>query len=60
VGFASGFAGPAVVGLMLERLGGTESADAWSAAFLVMALGSTVTAAAAWVARSDERSPARR
>lgn len=60
VGFASGFAGPAVVGLMLERLGGTESPDAWAAAFLVMGLGSTVTAAAAWIARSDERSPARR
>ena len=60
VGFASGFAGPAVVGLMLERLGGTDSPDAWTAAFLVMALGSTVTAAAAWIARSDERSPARR
>lgn len=60
VGFASGFAGPAVVGLVLERLGGTESPDAWAGAFLVMGLGSSVTAAAAWLARSDRRSSAGR
>lgn len=60
VGFASGFAGPAVVGLVLERLGGTESPDAWAGAFLVMALGSAVTAAAIWFARSDQRSSAER
>jgi MFS family permease len=60
VGFASGFAGPAVVGLVLERLGGTESPDAWAGAFLVMGLGSAVTAAAIWFARSDRRSSAGR
>lgn len=60
VGFASGFAGPAVVGLVLERLGGSESPDAWAGAFLVMGLGSTVTAAAIWFARSDQRSSVKR
>lgn len=55
VGFASGFAGPAVVGLVLERLGGTESPDAWAVAFLVMGVGSAVTAAAVWFGRSDQR-----
>jgi MFS family permease len=60
VGFASGFAGPAVVGLVLERLGGIESPDAWAGAFLVMGLGSAVTAAAIWFARSDRGSSAGR
>ena len=43
-GSVSGFIGPVVVGLALEHFGGLTSKAGWTAAFLVMALGSTVTA----------------
>jgi MFS family permease len=52
-GFTTGFLGPAVIGLMLDLFGGSESAAGWTAAFLVMALGSAVTALAMWSARGQ-------
>jgi MFS family permease len=45
-GFAAGFLGPAVVGNAVEAFGGIHSATGWFAGFLVMALGSSVCAAA--------------
>lgn len=45
-GFATGFLGPVAVGNALEAFGGVRSVTAWSAGFLVMALGSSVTAVA--------------
>ena len=50
-GFSSGFLAPAVMGLMLDLFGGTGSASGWAAAFLVMAIGSSVTAVAMWSVR---------
>ena len=50
-GFTSGFLGPAAIGLMLDLFGGSGSAAGWTAGFLVMAIGSTVTALAMWSAR---------
>jgi MFS family permease len=46
VGFASGFAGPVVVGTVLDWFGGARSVTGWEAAFAVMAVGSAVTALA--------------
>jgi MFS family permease len=46
VGFASGFAGPVVVGSMIDWFGGSRSVAGWEAAFAVMAVGSAVAAAA--------------
>ncbi len=43
-GSVSGFIGPVMVGLALEHFGGLTTKAGWTAAFLVMALGSTVTA----------------
>jgi MFS family permease len=48
VGFASGFAGPVVVGSTLDWFGGARSIAGWEAAFAVMAIGSAV---AAWAVR---------
>jgi MFS family permease len=45
-GFTSGFLGPLAVGFTLHLAGGTSSPGGWSAAFVVMALGSVVSAAA--------------
>jgi MFS family permease len=45
-GFASGFVGPVAVGLAIDAGGGAASAAGWSAGFLLMAAGSTVTALA--------------
>jgi MFS family permease len=50
-GFSTGFAGPVVVGLSLDHFGGGESAAGWAAAFLIMALGSTVAGCAVWASR---------
>jgi MFS-type transporter involved in bile tolerance (Atg22 family) len=46
LGFTSGFLGPLAVGITLQVTGGTSSAAAWLAAFLVVGLGSVVSAAA--------------
>ncbi|MEO8340058.1 MAG: MFS transporter [Nitrospirota bacterium] len=51
-GFTTGFLGPAAIGLALDLFGGSESASGWTAAFLIMALGSTAAALAVWSARS--------
>jgi MFS family permease len=48
VGFASGFAGPVVVGSVIDWFGGSRSVAGWEAAFAVMAIGSAV---AAWAVR---------
>lgn len=50
-GFATGFVGPAAVGLALDLCGGATSPSGWMAAFLVMALGSTAAGCAVWRAR---------
>jgi MFS family permease len=52
-GFTSGFAAPAVMGMVLDLFGGSEPAHGWTAAFLVMAAGSCVTAIAMWSARGQ-------
>jgi MFS family permease len=46
VGFASGFAGPVVVGTVLDWFGGARGVAGWEAAFAVMAVGSAVAALA--------------
>jgi MFS family permease len=51
VGFASGFAGPVVVGTVLDWFGGARSVAGWEAAFAVMAVGSAVAALAVRYAR---------
>jgi MFS family permease len=43
-GFASGFAGPVVVGGVLDWFGGSRSVAGWEAAFGVMAAGSAAAA----------------
>lgn len=45
-GFASGFIGPVAIGFAIDLGGGAESGAGWSAGFLLMAVGSTVTALA--------------
>ena len=40
VGFAGGVLGSLAIGATLQAAGGKDSADAWTAAFLVMAMGS--------------------
>lgn len=52
-GSVTGFIGPVVVGLALQRFGGLETEAGWTAAFLVMALGSAVAGVA--VRRGSER-----
>jgi MFS family permease len=47
-GFASGFLGPTVVGIVIERFGGLQQPGAWSAAFVTMALGSMVAGWSVW------------
>lgn len=51
VGFVSGFLGPATIGCVIDWSGGLNSEPAWAAAFLVMAMGSTVAGAAVWTTR---------
>lgn len=46
LGFTSGFIGPVAVGLAIDFGGGAASVAGWSAGFLLMAAGSTVTALA--------------
>lgn len=46
LGFTSGFLGPLSVGFTLQMAGGTSSPAGWLAAFLVMGLGSVVSAGA--------------
>lgn len=43
-GSLTGFAGPVVIGMTLEMLGGMGSSAGWTAAFIVMALGSVAAA----------------
>lgn len=40
VGFTGGILGSLAIGATLQAAGGKDSADAWTAAFLVMAMGS--------------------
>jgi len=47
-GFTSGFVAPIVMGLALDLFGGSGTAAGWTAAFLVMAIGSAATAVAMW------------
>jgi MFS family permease len=47
-GFTTGFLGPTAIGLALDLFGGSESASGWTAAFLVMAIGSTAAGLALW------------
>jgi hypothetical protein len=39
------------VGIVLDGFGGVDSASGWRAAFLTLALGSTVAAIAVWAVR---------
>ena len=50
-GFTSGFVAPIVMGLALDLFGGSGTAAGWTAAFLVMAIGSAATAVAMWSVR---------
>jgi predicted MFS family arabinose efflux permease len=50
-GFTTGFLGPAAIGVVLDGFGGADSGRGWTAAFLVMALGSTMAGWAVWTAR---------
>lgn len=43
-GSLTGFAGPVVIGMTLEMFGGMGSSTGWTAAFIVMALGSVAAA----------------
>lgn len=56
-GFTSGFIGPVAVGLAIDFAGGTGGAQGWSTGFLLMALGSTVTAAAMLLTPLQRRRP---
>jgi len=47
-GTLTGFLGPVVVGVALDWSGGLGSKAGWTAAFLVMALGSTAAAIVIW------------
>jgi MFS family permease len=51
-GFSSGFLAPAAIGLVLDIFGGGGSESGWTAAFLVMAVGSSATAVAMWSTRA--------
>ena len=57
-GFTTGFLGPVVIGVALDWFGGPASRTGWTAAFLIMALGSAVAALAVWSVRHLD--PARR
>jgi MFS family permease len=50
-GFATGFLGPAAVGLSLDWFGGTDSSLGWTAAFLTLSIGSAATGLAVWTSR---------
>ncbi|MBL6951475.1 MAG: MFS transporter [Alphaproteobacteria bacterium] len=53
IGFAFGFLGPLAVGLAIDLAGGRDEPLAWFWAFMVMALGSVVSASAmAWKSRA--------
>lgn len=56
-GFAAGFLGPVLVGNALEVFGGIRSGTGWSAGFLVIALGSSVAAAATRYGRGGATGP---
>lgn len=47
-GSLTGFLGPVIVGISLDAFGGFEQGTGWTAAFLVMAIGSTVAALSVW------------
>lgn len=49
-GYFTGFLGPVAVGIALDHFGGVQSAAGWSAAFMVVALGSAAAGAAVWCA----------
>lgn len=53
-GFTTGFLGPAAVGICLEWFGGADSSDGWAAAFLTMAIGSTVAGFSVWMVRGAD------
>ena len=50
-GFTTGFLSPVVIGVTIDLFGGSESASGWTAAFLVMAIGSTAAGLAMWSVR---------
>ena len=47
-GFTTGFLSPVVIGVTIDLFGGSESTSGWTAAFLVMAIGSTAAGLAIW------------
>jgi MFS family permease len=51
-GFLPGLVAPLVIGMLLQTMGGAASSVAWTFAFLVLALGSVVSAAAMRLTRS--------
>ena len=53
-GFATGFVAPVAVGMFIDRFGGPTSAHGWTAAFIVIALGSLAAAIAVAVAPGDQ------
>jgi len=55
-GFTTGFIGPVTIGFAIDWFGGPESTSGWTAAFLVMAIGSSVAGLAIWSARHSDRS----
>jgi MFS family permease len=52
-GFTTGFLGPVAVGSALDWFGGAASASGWTAGFVLIGLGSSVTAWAVWRAPSS-------
>jgi len=50
-GFTTGFLGPVMIGIAIDWFGGPASTAGWTAAFLIMGLGSAVTALAVWSVR---------
>ncbi|MBT5109157.1 MAG: MFS transporter [Rhodospirillaceae bacterium] len=54
-GFTTGFLGPVVIGFAIDWFGGLESRSGWTAAFLVMALGSMVAGLAVWSVRHNDQ-----
>ena len=53
-GFTTGFAAPVAVGMFIDQFGGPMSAHGWTAAFIVIALGSLAAAIAVAVAPGDQ------
>lgn len=50
-GYTTGFLGPVIIGAVLDWFGGPASSAGWTAAFLIMGLGSAVAALAVWSVR---------